>query len=191
MSRRGPDISVGPNPGRLVRLRRWGLESGGLYAVALLVATAFLVTLASALAWWPGLYIDPAAPVLAFLTGEVRARPKLARALAVAVAYLVDLHSGQPLGLWLAGGIAGFGAARVFGAPLPVSRPAVAAALTAAAAAAAALVRAALLSGVGDPSAPFAAVAVQVLATAALGPVAFAGLTAAVRPFTAERPGIE
>lgn len=132
---------------RLRRIRRWGVESGGLRATSILLVMLLLLAVASVVAHETGWVIDVAATGVVFVALELGLLRGLA--LTAGMGYLADLFSGQPRGLWLAGSVVSFLALRLFVFRVEGARPVTVALLGGFSALVAGLARMVLQASVG------------------------------------------
>lgn len=157
--------------GRMRRLSRWGVESGGLRAASILFVQLGGLVLGAVLAAQTGLRVDAASFGVVFVALELGLLRGLV--LAAAIGYLADLFSGQPHGLWMTGAVASFAALRLFVFRVVGAQALTVALLAGFAALVAGLARAILLGSVGQPAPAASALLGLAALTAAGGPIAY------------------
>ncbi|MBX2813225.1 MAG: hypothetical protein KTR25_15530 [Myxococcales bacterium] len=138
--------------GRLHSLRRWGVESGGLWSVSIILTVLVLYVTTSVLAWRPGFRFDPTAVIVVFCALELTMVRGLAAA--CAVGYIGDLFSGHDRGLWWSSAIASYLVLRLLVVRVVGAQPAVVAFLSLVAAIAATFTRICLLHATEQPIPP-------------------------------------
>lgn len=160
-------VSLEPQGG-LRAFSRWGLDSGGLRALSVLVTAFLMASIAHAVAYGFGVRIDVGALGVTFCALEVGLFRGLA--LTLGVGYIADVASGQPRGLWTFGAVVGYAVLRLFVVRVVGARAPTVVFLTVVAASAAMVGRAVLqLATEVAPTGAMSRALVTLVATAVVG----------------------